>query len=125
MSRSSRSQRNQPGNPRENDVQARRRTLLRQIAELVGELAELDLVGRHPDHTEPPATPTAPSPSASPLGVGSRVRITRNDVYRNRTGTIVSPHGALYWNIQLDHLDHERMAPIIHKMLKFLQPLDP
>jgi hypothetical protein len=76
------------------------------IAEALEQLA-LEIRETAEEGTEGPETraPAEPSPRNPGIGRGTRVRITINDRYRGRIGTVVGRRGTHYWDIQLDALD--------------------
>jgi hypothetical protein len=93
-------------------MRTRRQSEVEAIADLLERLAlELRAVARDG------ATGTQASTDekkADELTKGMRVRVTRNDQYRGRVGTLMGRHGRQFWDIRLDALDGG-VAQVIYK----------
>jgi hypothetical protein len=60
------------------------------------------------------------SPEIKTVAVGQRVRVTIEDQYLHRIGTIVNKRGKQYWYIRLDPLDGEVAQVIFKKATSFV-----
>ena len=75
---------------------------LEEAALLLEEMArDLRRLKKRNGETKVPAGVSSAS-DAEGVQVGSRVRVTRKDQYRGRTGVVLRRHGRLFWDVRLE-----------------------